>query len=76
MPRTGRTNRMHTPSSGFVANVSPRSVNDTCAGPITFGHAYGPVTDADSTLDSFVRTTHGPNLATRRSSSSSTPRRA
>ena len=41
MPRTGSANRTHNPRSPFVAQVSPWSASDRCAGPAVLSHQYG-----------------------------------
>ena len=42
-PRTGVLNEISTPLFPFVANVRPRSVIASRAGPAVFQNAYGPV---------------------------------
>jgi len=61
MPRTGSANRTHNPRSPFVAQVSPWSASDRCAGPAVLSHQYGPVTAVPVMLTRGVRRHHGPN---------------
>jgi len=76
MPETGEWKVMHTPRSPFDANVRPRSVTPSRAGPAVFSNEYGPVTATAATLARGVRTRQGPYRASRSSSPTSTHARS
>src|SRR4051812_1143654 len=56
----------------LVANVTPRSENDRCAGPAVFTNEYGPVIETSAMFVTGVRRVHGPNRTSNWDSSSRT----
>jgi hypothetical protein len=65
-------NEISTPRSPFVANVRPRSVIASRAGPAVFQNAYGPVTAMSAMFASGAETRQWPKRASTDSSPTST----